>query len=80
MIRVMELEFQMAAQRMCASSSCLEEEDNDMASSIEPAMSTQNPTFSQFFSILAPFQTGFHEKFIVLETRHNQEFVEGNLK
>ena len=35
-----ELEFQTAAQRMFASSSCPEEEDNDMVCSVEPAMST----------------------------------------
>lgn len=37
---VVELEFQTAAQRTCASSSYPEEEDNDVVCSVEPPMST----------------------------------------
>ena len=37
---VVELKFQTAAQRTRASSSCPEEEDNDVVCSVELAMST----------------------------------------
>ena len=45
-----------------ASSFRLEEEDDDVAASIEPTMSTQNLTFPRIFSILTLFQTVSHEK------------------
>ena len=55
MIGAGEGELQTAAQRSRASSSRLEEEDDDVAGLVELAMSTQNTTFPWVFPILTPF-------------------------
>ena len=71
-----EDEFQTPTQRTRSSSSCLEEEDNDVADSVEPAMSNHNPIFPWFFSILTLFQIGSHEIFFMVpETRHKKKSV-----
>ena len=62
MIGAGEGEFQTAVLEPTASSSRLEEEDDDVAGSVEPAMSTQNSIFPRVFSILIPFQPGSHEE------------------
>ena len=58
MIGAMELEFQTGAQWKRASSSCLEEEDDDVAGLVSQPKIRSLPWF---FSILPLFQTGSHD-------------------
>ena len=59
----------------CASSSRLEEEDDDVSGSVEPAISIKNSIFPLSFSILTPFQADSHKNLFVKETRHNKKSV-----
>ena len=63
-----------------ASSSCREEENDDVAGSTEPGKSTQNVTFHRSFPILAPFQISSHKNFMISKTKHDKESVEENLR
>ena len=80
MIRAGERHFKMAALLDMCIFLFTEEEDDDVASLVEPPMSNRTVTLPQFFLILILFYSSCHEKFMVIETWHPKDCVKENLK